>query len=93
MTTRHVNPTWRLDALLCFVMLVCVLGVRVCLVCPRYGDMPPYGSGVQPQRVYAEGYAYLDADFPLLDRLKRCSIVEGEVHHTEEAAEDEGEEL
>ena len=43
-----------------------------------YGDMPPWGQGVEPQRVYNEGYAYLTRTFPSLDYFDTCIVVGGE---------------
>jgi hypothetical protein len=40
-----------------------------------YGDMPPYGKGVEPQKVYSQGYAYLSQNFPNLDYFSKCEIV------------------
>lgn len=42
-----------------------------------YGDMPPWGKGVDPQRVYkADGYDYLKSDFPRLDYIETCEVEE-----------------
>jgi hypothetical protein len=38
--------------------------------------MPPWGEGVQPQRIYAEGYDYLKNEFPQLDYIEKCRIRE-----------------
>ena len=43
-----------------------------------YGDMPPYGSGVEPQRVYQEGYGYLAQSFPDLDYFETCRVVDAD---------------
>jgi peptidyl-prolyl cis-trans isomerase A (cyclophilin A) len=42
-----------------------------------YGDMPPWGEGVDPQKVYkADGYEYLKRDFPRLDYIETCEVEE-----------------
>lgn len=42
-----------------------------------YGDMPPWGEGVDPQKVYkADGYEYLNRDFPRLDYIETCEVEE-----------------
>jgi len=41
-----------------------------------YGEGAPNGSGPDQDRVQAEGNAYLDRDFPKLDRILRTRIVE-----------------
>ncbi|MBE9609583.1 peptidylprolyl isomerase [Chitinilyticum piscinae] len=39
----------------------------------RYGDMPPWGKGPDPQRIAApDGAAYLKAGFPQLDYIRSC---------------------
>ena len=43
-----------------------------------YGDMPPWGSGPESQRIYAEGYEYLAKDFPELDYIDTCRVVPAE---------------
>ncbi|GLS05153.1 hypothetical protein GCM10007860_23030 [Chitiniphilus shinanonensis] len=40
----------------------------------RYGDIPPWGAGPDPQRIQAEGgAAYLKHDFPELDYITDCA--------------------
>lgn len=41
-----------------------------------YGEAAPRGMGPDQGRVQAEGNAYLDKDFPKLDRVKKATIVE-----------------
>eukprot|EP00565_Helicotheca_tamesis_P009626 CAMPEP_0185728656 /NCGR_PEP_ID=MMETSP1171-20130828/4010_1 /TAXON_ID=374046 /ORGANISM="Helicotheca tamensis, Strain CCMP826" /LENGTH=309 /DNA_ID=CAMNT_0028397385 /DNA_START=84 /DNA_END=1013 /DNA_ORIENTATION=- len=42
-----------------------------------YGDMPPYGEGPDSQLIYAEdGYEYLKENFPELDYIQSCFIVD-----------------
>ncbi len=43
-----------------------------------YGDMPPWGKGPESNLIYDEdGYtSYLPNNFPLLDYIKRCYVVE-----------------
>jgi peptidyl-prolyl cis-trans isomerase A (cyclophilin A) len=42
-----------------------------------YGDMPPYGEGPASSKIYLEdGYEYLARDFPLMDYIQECSVVE-----------------
>lgn len=44
-----------------------------------YGDMPPYGEGPDSSRIYeADGYDYLAKNFPNLDYVDRCYIVDEE---------------
>ena len=51
-----------------------------------YGDMPPWGAGPDPQKIYPEGgYDYLAREFPELDYLEKCEIM----HET--ASESQGE--
>jgi peptidyl-prolyl cis-trans isomerase A (cyclophilin A) len=40
-----------------------------------YGEGPPGGSGPQQSRIQREGNAFLRAEFPLLDFVRRASIV------------------
>ena len=45
-----------------------------------YGDMPPYGEGPEPTRIYEEdGYDYLAKDFPDLNYLDTCYVVAEQV--------------
>ena len=39
-----------------------------------YGDGPPRGEGPYQAQVQARGNAYLDAQFPLLDRIEKAVI-------------------
>jgi cyclophilin family peptidyl-prolyl cis-trans isomerase len=43
-----------------------------------YGDMPPWGEGPDPNRIYnIDGYSdYLPVNFPKLDYIDRCIIVD-----------------
>ena len=42
-----------------------------------YGDMPPWGKGPDPEAIYEEdGYEYLADEFPDLDYIERCYIVD-----------------
>ncbi|KAL3910738.1 MAG: hypothetical protein SGILL_007573 [Bacillariaceae sp.] len=42
-----------------------------------YGDMPPWGKGPDPQKIYPEnGYEYLKQGFPELDYIQTCDIVD-----------------
>ena len=42
-----------------------------------YGDMPPWGGGPDPQRVYARGgYDHLAKKFPGLAYFRTCRVVE-----------------
>lgn len=44
-----------------------------------YGDMPPWGKGPDPQKMYAEdGYVYLKQEFPEMDYINSCWLVEEE---------------
>jgi peptidyl-prolyl cis-trans isomerase A (cyclophilin A) len=40
-----------------------------------YGDAPPDGHGPDQNRLQREGKAYLDKDFPLLDRIKTAVVL------------------
>jgi len=41
-----------------------------------YGDIPPWGEGPDPQKIYLEdGYDYLKQDFPSMSYLNNCKIV------------------
>ncbi len=42
-----------------------------------YGEGAPRGRGPSQGRIQSEGNAYLDADFPKLDGVKKATIVEG----------------
>jgi len=45
-----------------------------------YGDMPPWGEGPASDRIYeADGYEYLAQNFPNLDYIDRCYIVDEEI--------------
>ena len=42
-----------------------------------YGDMPPWGGGPDPQRIYERGgYDMLHRDFPELARFETCRVKE-----------------
>ena len=42
-----------------------------------YGDMPPWGSGPDVQRIHStDGYEYLSQEFPELDYIERCVVEE-----------------
>jgi len=44
-----------------------------------YGDMPPEGKGPDSARIYdIDGYDYLAENFPNLDYIERCYIVDEE---------------
>jgi peptidyl-prolyl cis-trans isomerase A (cyclophilin A) len=41
-----------------------------------YGDMPPWGQGPDPQKIYKkDGYKYLAKQFPSMNYLTECRIV------------------
>lgn len=42
----------------------------------KYGDGPPRGEGVYQAMAIAKGDEYLEAEFPLLDRIERAVLVE-----------------
>jgi peptidyl-prolyl cis-trans isomerase A (cyclophilin A) len=45
----------------------------------EYGDMPPWGTGPDPQRIYEEdGYEYLKREFPKLSYIHECRILTSE---------------
>jgi peptidyl-prolyl cis-trans isomerase A (cyclophilin A) len=39
-----------------------------------YGDMPPMGSGPDPQQISSRGNEYLESRFPRLDYIKKAAI-------------------
>jgi peptidyl-prolyl cis-trans isomerase A (cyclophilin A) len=41
-----------------------------------YGEGAPRGEGPEQERIQAEGEAYLEAEFPELDRVVRARVVE-----------------
>lgn len=41
-----------------------------------YGDAPPGGVGPIQARIQAEGNAYLDREFPRLDRIQKVTLVQ-----------------
>jgi len=38
-----------------------------------YGEGPPYGAGPDQSRIQSEGNAYLQREFPRLDRINKAS--------------------
>jgi peptidyl-prolyl cis-trans isomerase A (cyclophilin A) len=40
-----------------------------------YGEPPPQGRGPEQRRIFAEGNAYLQSEFPLLDHIVRTRIL------------------
>ncbi len=40
-----------------------------------YGEGPPGGDGPDQSRIQREGNAYLDKDFPKLDRILRAEVL------------------
>jgi cyclophilin family peptidyl-prolyl cis-trans isomerase len=50
-----------------------------------YGDMPPWGQGPDPQKIYKEdGYEYLAKQFPRMDYMTECRIVSVDNEEEEE---------
>lgn len=44
-----------------------------------YGDMPPWGTGPDPGKIYQKsGYQYLEREFPKVDYIETCHIMEEE---------------
>ncbi|EJK53447.1 hypothetical protein THAOC_27122, partial [Thalassiosira oceanica] len=42
-----------------------------------YGDMPPWGEGPESSRIYQDdGYEYLAENFPELDYISKCYVVD-----------------
>mmetsp|Transcript_20089 Transcript_20089/g.19387 ORF Transcript_20089/g.19387 Transcript_20089/m.19387 type:complete len:385 (+) Transcript_20089:170-1324(+) len=41
-----------------------------------YGDIPPFGKGVDQQKIHNRGNAYVRQDFPKTDFLTSCKVVE-----------------
>mmetsp|Transcript_11785 Transcript_11785/g.13578 ORF Transcript_11785/g.13578 Transcript_11785/m.13578 type:complete len:283 (-) Transcript_11785:49-897(-) len=39
-----------------------------------YGDMPPWGNGPNPGKINAEGYSYLEENYPQISYLTYCKI-------------------
>lgn len=55
-----------------------------------YGDMPPYGNGPDPQKIYRkDGYEYLKTEFPDLDYIEKCVVVEVDQNDVNEIEEEE----
>uniref|UniRef100_A0A6U5JRM1 PPIase cyclophilin-type domain-containing protein n=1 Tax=Corethron hystrix TaxID=216773 RepID=A0A6U5JRM1_9STRA len=53
-----------------------------------YGDMPPHGEGPSPQLIYADdGYDYLKRNFPELDYIETCTVLEINIQGDAEASE------
>ncbi len=44
----------------------------------EYGDGPPRGEGVYQAMAIAKGDEYLEAEFPLLDRINQAVLLEGD---------------
>lgn len=44
-----------------------------------YGDIPPYGGGPDQQKIHNRGTAYLEENFPKLDYLQSCRVIEAPV--------------
>jgi len=40
-----------------------------------YGDSPPWGKGPDQHEIFREGNAYLSREFPLLDHIISCKVV------------------
>mmetsp|Transcript_46419 Transcript_46419/g.71002 ORF Transcript_46419/g.71002 Transcript_46419/m.71002 type:complete len:292 (+) Transcript_46419:135-1010(+) len=41
-----------------------------------YGDMPPWGAGPDPQKIYPEdGYEYLATSFPNMSYIQKCEVI------------------
>ena len=40
-----------------------------------YGDAPPGGKGPEQMRIRNEGNAYLDKEFPKLDKIVKATVV------------------
>mmetsp|Transcript_22446 Transcript_22446/g.47434 ORF Transcript_22446/g.47434 Transcript_22446/m.47434 type:complete len:353 (+) Transcript_22446:37-1095(+) len=56
----------------------------------QYGDMPPYGKGPEPQKIYEEnGYDYLKKEFPKMSYINHCVIVPDGGWKSEEATDEE----
>lgn len=43
-----------------------------------YGDMPPWGMGPDHRKIHEEGYGYLEKNYPDLDYIQKCAIVDSE---------------
>jgi hypothetical protein len=41
-----------------------------------YGDIPPFGDGPDQQQIYSQGNAYIRSQFPRVDFIKFCSLIE-----------------
>mmetsp|Transcript_15000 Transcript_15000/g.21883 ORF Transcript_15000/g.21883 Transcript_15000/m.21883 type:complete len:259 (+) Transcript_15000:199-975(+) len=39
-----------------------------------YGDMPPWGKGPEQGPIHARGSAYIEEEYPLLDKFIHCSV-------------------
>ncbi len=50
-----------------------------------YGDIPPFGNGVDQQKIHTQGNAYVRNNFPNTDFIFACNLVEPEQPHTKPA--------
>jgi cyclophilin family peptidyl-prolyl cis-trans isomerase len=48
-----------------------------------YGDIPPFGQGPDQQKIYRFGNSYLHENFPLLDYILSCHVIEDSAHQRE----------
>jgi peptidyl-prolyl cis-trans isomerase A (cyclophilin A) len=53
-----------------------------------YGDMPPWGKGPEQGKVHNKGNAYIRSEFPLIDFINSCSIIEPDVKNSPPLHED-----
>jgi peptidyl-prolyl cis-trans isomerase A (cyclophilin A) len=44
----------------------------------EYGDIPPFGKGPDQQKIQNRGNAYVHENFPLIDYLQSCTVIEEE---------------
>ncbi len=53
----------------------------------EYGDMPPYGHGPEQHKINSLGAAYIEKEFPHLDKFLKCHVIRG---HAAENEHDDG---
>ena len=41
----------------------------------EYGDMPPWGTGPRQDRIWGEGYGYLEKEYPKLTYIRSCELL------------------
>lgn len=55
-----------------------------------YGDMPPWGQGPAPGKIWQQGYEYLRREFPRISYLDTCRVVDLPEARAQDAPEKAG---